>query len=106
MRAAALICLIAGVPFPLLLNGQTFTNSLIGIAFSSAAVALCVAAERARSLGETTWSGRIIAVLGVLLAIVLLVQLPAAYTFQNSFNRSTEEFRQKHAATRAETEGR
>jgi hypothetical protein len=99
MRAAALISLIAGVLFPLLLNGQTFTNSLIGIAFSSISVALCVIAERkARSFRETTWRGRVIAALGVLLAVVLLVQLPAAYTFQTSFNRSMEEIRQKRAA--------
>ncbi len=92
MHAAALICLILGVLFPLLLNGQTFTNSLIGIAFSSTSVALCVAAERkTHSIRETTWRGRVIAALGVLLAVMLLVQLPSAYTFQSFFNRPMEE---------------
>jgi hypothetical protein len=81
-----------GVLFPLLLNGQTLTNSLIGIAFSSTSVALCVASERkARLVRETTWRGRVIAGLGVLLAVILLVQLPSTYTFQSSFNSPLEE---------------
>ena len=100
MRAAALICLIPTVLVPLLLSGQTFTNSLIGIAFASTSVALFVASERkARSIREITWYGRIITGLGVLLSFMLLVQLPSAYTFQSNFNRPLEEkIRQKRTA--------
>jgi hypothetical protein len=108
MRAAALICLILGVLFPLLLNGQTFTNSLIGIAFASTSVAVCVAAERKTlSIRETTWRGRVIAALGVLLAVMLFVQLPSAYTFQKGFNRPIEEkIPQDRAAPRPEIDDR
>jgi uncharacterized membrane protein HdeD (DUF308 family) len=98
MRAAALVCLILAVIFPLLLNGQTFTNNLIGIAFVTASVALCIApVRRARSIREASWSVGVMAVVAVLLGVLLLVQLPAAFTFQAEFNRSMERIRQKRA---------
>ena len=40
MHAVAIVCFILAVAFPLLLNGQTFTNSLIGIALALTSLAL------------------------------------------------------------------
>src|SRR5947209_2698466 len=65
----ALLFLMLGVAFPLLLNGQTFTNSLVGIAFASAAVALGVGLARdMRATEARLWAGRIVVGLAVLLA--------------------------------------
>lgn len=99
MRVAAFVCFFLAVVIPLLLNGQTFTNSLFGVTFAIAAVSLCIASARtARSIRETTQGTRIVAVLAMILAALLLIQLPSAYTHQTNFNNHVEEMRQKRAA--------
>jgi hypothetical protein len=85
---AALFFLMLGVAFPLLLNGQEFTNSLLGIACASAAVALAL-----RPLRDG-WGPEVIVVgLGVLLIAALLAHLPSAYRVQGRFNREREQLR-------------
>jgi hypothetical protein len=93
---AALLCMLLGLAFPLLLNGQTFTNSLFGIVFASAAVVLVLGpaserkAPRARLL-----VGRITVILGVLWIAALIGQLKSAYRYQSDFNRMIERLHAK-----------
>jgi hypothetical protein len=89
---AAVVCLLIGIGFPLLLNGQTFTNSVLGIVFAGAAVGL---AWDWRDYEARRTARRIVAVLGVLLGVVLVAQLPSAYRFQRGFNRRVEQLRQR-----------
>jgi hypothetical protein len=84
-----------GLAFPSLLNGQTFTNSLVGIACPSAAVAPGAGLARdPRARAARLRAGRIVVGLAVLLAAALLAQLPSAYRFQAGFNRRLEQLRQ------------
>ena len=97
MRAVlAAFFLLLGLAFPLLLNGQEFTNELLGIAFATAA--LLVGAEIAPLRRDRThWkpdASAIIAVLSGLLILVLLMQLPSAFRTQRDFHRSMKRARQ------------
>jgi hypothetical protein len=84
----ALVFLLVGLGFTLLLNGQTFTNSLVGIALASAAIAIAFGPARDDSAPRARlWKARILVGLGVLLAVALLTQLRSAYRFQSGFNR-------------------
>src|SRR4051795_7506203 len=92
----ALTSLMLGLATPLLLNGQTFTNSLFGIAFAGAAVALASGPARTpRAPGARPWAGRIVVGLGVLLAAALLAQLPSAYRSQGDFNPKAMQLRRR-----------
>ena len=109
-NVASSVCLFLAVIFPLLLNGQTFTNSILGIAFAIAAVAFRIGTSwKARSIREVDRSTLVIAILAVNLVAFLLVQLPGAYTFQKGFNEEMGKIGQKRsapkpAATEAESD--
>jgi hypothetical protein len=91
---AALVFLLVGLGFTLLLNGQTFTNSVVGIALATAAVAIVLGPARDDSTPRARlWTARILVALGVLLAVALLTQLRSAYRFQSRFNRGVEQIR-------------
>jgi hypothetical protein len=86
---------IVGIGFPLLLNGQTFTNSIVGIVFLCATVIRCVVLERRADVDDKIYvSRRVVASLAVLVMVIVSLQLPANYERQNRFNRGVETFRQ------------
>ena len=93
----ATLLLAASLIFPVLLNGQTFTNSLVGIACAVASVAMAVrpARDRGGPGARRLWGG-IVSGLGVLVAVVLAVGLPSAYRFQTGFNRRVKDLRRQH----------
>jgi hypothetical protein len=94
----AVLCLFFGLVFPSLLNGQTFTNSVLGIAFATAAVALAIGPARNRNVsGYRLGASRVVLGLGVLLAAFLVAQLPSAYRFQTGFNHKIQELRRAGA---------
>lgn len=63
----ALLLLMPAVAFPLNLNGQTFTNSILGMLFVVAAFVLGVMPARDRKAARTKpWAGQIVAGLAVL----------------------------------------
>jgi hypothetical protein len=84
----SVVFLILGLVFPSLLNGQEFTNSSLGIlcAFLSIAFGRRSALDPARRPAERAL-GRITAAFAVLVAAILLSQLPSAYRVQERFNR-------------------
>lgn len=96
MRSIALVCLIVAVAFLLLLNGQTFTNSLIAIALASvASVLLFLASRSKRTLDAEAKSSnrrhlRWIAVFVLTLAAGLAIRLSAAYEKQENFNHRSQ----------------
>lgn len=93
----AVLLLFLGVVFPLLLNGQTFTNSAIALACATAGVALALPAARdPRAAPATRRVGRVCAALGVFLAALVAAQLPTAYRLQARFNRKVAELRRAH----------
>jgi hypothetical protein len=76
----ATVLLILGTTVSLLLNGQTFTNSVAGITCLSLSISLCLYSEyRGTPDRGGGASRRIVAGLAVLVIVVLLVQLPAGY---------------------------
>lgn len=90
MRAAiVLVCLCVGVVPLWLLNGQTFTNSVIALPFFLVPIVLCAATALDRRTPEhqrRAW--RLATMLTALLAIGLLLTLPSAYRFQEGFNKA------------------
>jgi hypothetical protein len=92
--AIVLACLaVAAIPL-LLLNGQTFTNSLVSLAALAAAIGTCTAAlfdRRVSSVRKQHW-GAVVLVM-VILALVLVVKLPATYRFQQQFNEKVQQVR-------------
>lgn len=106
MRLAVLLfCLLLGTTFPLLLNGQTFNNSLLGLGFALTALALTVTGTAStRSAAIERGLPRIIAALAVLLAAFLLAQLPTAYHYQTNFNRRSAQLRQAAATATSREE--
>ena len=92
--AIVLACLaVAAIPL-LLLNGQTFTNSLVSLAALAAAIGTCTAAlfdRRVSSVRKQHW-GAVVLVM-VILALVLVVKLPATYRFQQQFNEIVQQVR-------------
>jgi hypothetical protein len=92
--AAALVSLLFGLMIPSLLNGQTFTNNLVGIAFTIAAIALAHGPARDTLASKASrLVGRAVLIVNVLLT-VLLAQLRTAYGFQAEFNRRVRALRQ------------
>ncbi len=95
MRILFAACfLVVGLGLALLLNGLTFTNSLLGIACASAAAGLAIEPAREKS----TQRGRFRAnwlLLGpsILLVAFLVAQLPSANRFQAGFNRKMKALR-------------
>ena len=87
MRVVAVISLFLGFLGLTLLDGQTFTHAVMGIAFGLVAIGCGVASARKHLSNATNrWEGRVLAALGLLLVIVCAVQLPTAYRFQHKFN--------------------
>lgn len=93
--ACALVLLLIGLTIPLLLNGQSFTNNLVGIAFTSAAIALAHGpAQDALTPKASRLVGRVVVVVSVLFVVLLVAQLRTAYRFQAQFNRKVRALRE------------
>ncbi len=90
------VLLLIAVAFPLILDGQVFTNSLIGMVFGFGAFVVAMVSYSRADVKTTTqfWcalTGGVAAVLVVALA----VKLPKAYEFQSSFNRQVDAVQQR-----------
>jgi hypothetical protein len=95
MRVIALLSLLSGSLGLLILDGQTFTHAVMGIVCGIAAGAAGWAS--ARRDYPNRWEGRIMAALGLVLALGCVIQLPSAYRGQTKFNelsRKAHEMRQ------------
>jgi hypothetical protein len=93
--AAALVSLLFGLMIPSMLNGQTFTNNLVGIGFTIAAIALAHGPARdTLSSKASRLLGRAVLIVSVLLTVLLVAQLRTAYRFQAEFNRRARALRQ------------
>jgi hypothetical protein len=91
MRVIALLCLIFGLLAQGILDGQTFTHCVFGIFCGCTALGCGLAAARTKQNDKTRrWEGRIMAVLGMLLILFLLPQLPSTFRFQTEFNQIRE----------------
>jgi hypothetical protein len=91
---AALFLLLLGLVLPLLLNGQSFTDSLLALSCAGASGAIALGPAKNRRASEAgRLVGRIVAALAVLLATIVLAQLPSAYRNQDTFNRRMEQLR-------------
>ena len=91
-----LVCLCVGVIPLLLLNGQTFTNTLIALPFFLISIVLCAAfALDRRTQEDQKRAWRLATMLMALLAIGILLTLPWAYRFQEGFNKAV---RRAHAS--------
>jgi hypothetical protein len=89
--ATVLVCLCVGVSPLCLLNGQTFTNSLIALPFFSASIVLCAAfALDRRTPEDRRRAWRLATMLTALLAISILLTLPSAYRSQQGFNKAIQ----------------
>jgi len=100
MRVVALLSLLFGFMAQMLLDGQTFTHAVLGIACGATAILFGLASAWKDNSGSTRrWEGRIMAALGLVLAVFCVVQLPSAYRFQTKFN---ERSKRAGAARKAE----
>jgi hypothetical protein len=97
---SAIVLLLVGLMFPLLLNGQTFTNSIIGICFlvGSAVMSVCDLARTDRYAAPF----KVFLGLAVLLILILLIRLPTEYAFQTRFNQRREDARQRDLRANAD----
>ena len=90
MRVIALLALLFGLVAQMVLDGQTFTHAIFGIICGIAAVTSgLVSARKDYADRGRRWLGRIMAGLGLVLAIFCVIQLPSAYRFQTTFNERT-----------------
>jgi hypothetical protein len=97
MRVIALVSLLLGFVGGMLLDGQTFTHAVFGIIFGGAAIACgLLSARRDRANPTCLWEGRILAAIGLALAIICVIQLPSAYRFQTKFNERNKIYRRLH----------
>ena len=93
MRVIALLPLLFGFMGMALLDGQTFTHAVMGIIFGIMAIAGGLgSAHKDYANKERRWLGRIMAGLGLVLALFCAIQLPSAYRTQTRFNE-----RSRHA---------
>ncbi len=85
------ILFLAGLPFPLLLNGQEFTNGLTAIGCCLAAILLDLGTcwFRDRS-GKAIGADVGIVFCGLVFIVFIAVQLPWSYRHQKSFNKAVE----------------
>jgi predicted ABC-type exoprotein transport system permease subunit len=93
----ACLLLLLGLAFPLLLNGQTFTNSLFGICFLTGAATICFALEKRSKTTKGRMVRRVIAGIAVFVISILVVLLPANYKFQVQFNKPIDQKRAEFA---------
>lgn len=92
--ALAILCLLGAVAFPLILDGQTFRNSILGMVFAGAALLL---AMRQQTRAKHPFSSKLIAIVSPVVLGFLLAQLPHAYRFQTAFNQKLEDARARAA---------
>ena len=87
--------LIFGAAAPFALNGQQFTNDLFGIicGFTTAVCGLALRRTNEANAAERR-DGLVMAVLGIVLALALLPQLPSAYRSQAQFNQLLDDIQQ------------
>jgi heme O synthase-like polyprenyltransferase len=94
----AAFLLFLAMLFPLLLDGQAFSNDVLGISLAAGAVALTIReAREARGRSAMRTMTRVIAYSGILLMVLVFSMLPSAYRSQKSFNRMMNEMRQRAA---------
>jgi predicted phage tail protein len=97
MRVIALLSLLFGFMGEMLLDGQTFTHAVFGIIFGAAAITCGLSsAHRDRANATCLWEGRIMAALGLALAVFCVIQLPSAYRFQTKFNDRSKSYQRLH----------
>ena len=89
MRVIALLCLFFGFMAQFILDGQPFTHAVMGV--FCGITALATGLTSAREDPKNRWEGRIMALLGVALAIWCAVLLPSAHRFQKKFNDRKEQ---------------
>ncbi|HSY17410.1 MAG TPA: hypothetical protein VK815_03710 [Candidatus Acidoferrales bacterium] len=93
MRVIALLSLFLGFMGMMLLDGQTFTHAVMGIIFGIAAIwGGLASARKDHAIAERRRLGRIMAALGLVLALFCAIQLPSGYRFQERFNARSREF--------------
>jgi hypothetical protein len=84
-----LSCLLVGTAWLCLLNGQTFTNSLVALPFFLAAVVVSAAAFLEPRLSNSRrWAWGVATFVTVLLTAFTVLSLPSAYRFQEGFNQA------------------
>src|SRR5262245_22966021 len=92
------LLLLIGLAFPMLLNGQSFTNYIVGSACSLAAAGfgllLCQKPQYSRAKRVTCC---VATVLGSAWGLFLIACLPAAYEHQVRFNSRMREIVEKMA---------
>jgi hypothetical protein len=95
MRVIALLALLFGFLMQMILDGQTFTHAVFGIVCGVAAIGGGLASARKdHSDKGRRWLGRIVASLGLALALFCVVLLPSAYRFQAKFNERSKKARE------------
>lgn len=91
MRVIALLSLLFGFIGLMLLDGQTFTHAVEGIVCGIAAVTCgLLSVSRDHANATCRWEGRIMAALGLVLALFCVVQLPSAHRRQTKFNERSQ----------------
>jgi hypothetical protein len=97
MRVIALLSLIFGFMGMLLLDGQTFTHAVMGIIFGIAAIIGGLVSARKDYADEgRRCLGRIMAALGLVLALFCATQLPSAYQKQTRFNETSKKIHEMY----------
>src|SRR6267154_2674411 len=94
MRVIALLSLMFGFMGLMILDGQPFSHAVMGVLFGVAAVGCGFgSARRDRANAQCRWEGRIMGILGLILIVVCVVQLPSSYRFQSRFNQRSADYR-------------
>ena len=94
--SVACVLLLIAVAFPLILDGQVFTNSLIGIVFGLwAFVVAMISYSRADVKSTKQFWCALTGGVAAVLVVALAVKLPNAYAFQSSFNRQLDAAQQR-----------
>jgi hypothetical protein len=107
MRVIALVSLLFGFIWLMLLDGQVFTHAVQGIICGGVAIACgLVSARKERASTMKRWAGRSLAGFGVLLVVISAAQLPGAYEFQTRFNERSRRAREAQDKPRSANERR
>lgn len=102
MRVIAFLALLFGFIGQMLLDGQVFTHAVFGIFCGLAAIfGGWRSARKDFSQEGRRWLGRIMAGLGLVLAVFCAIQLPSAYGRQEKSNRLAESAREAKEAGNA-----
>ena len=99
--ALPMVCLLGALAFPMILDGQTFRNSIFGIVFAGATLLLALGQQ---TRGKRPFPANLIAIISALVLGLLLAQLPQAYRFQAAFNQKVEEARARADVQRREAD--